>query len=100
MDVEMVQSGDTCVLRLKGKWTIERVHELKDLLLEAMNCSGHVIVEMEEPFEVDLSYLQVLCSAHRSALNIGKQMVLHCKKSQTCGEVVSDAGLGHTRSCL
>jgi anti-anti-sigma regulatory factor len=100
MDVEVVQSGETYVLKLKGKWTIERVQELRDLLIEAMQGSGHVIVEMEEPLEVDLAYLQVLCSAHRSALKLGKQMVLHCKKSPGFGQEVSDAGFAQTLGCL
>jgi anti-anti-sigma regulatory factor len=96
MDGEMVQSGETCVLKLKGRWTIERVRELKDLLLEALRGGAQIIVEMEEPMEVDLSFLQVLCSAHRSALKLGKRLVLHCKKSQSFGQVVRDAGFAHT----
>ena len=70
MDLEMVELAEAYVLKLDGSWTIERAQELKHALVEALKDSDHITIETEGLREVDLSALQLLCSAHRTSLRL------------------------------
>jgi anti-anti-sigma factor len=99
MGIEVVQSAETAVLRLKGSWTIERANELKHALMDALKGGDQIIIELEELMEVDLSSLQLLCSAHRTSLKLGKRMALHERQSEPFSRVVREAGFGRTLGC-
>jgi ABC-type transporter Mla MlaB component len=99
MDVEMVQSAETGVLRLKGSWTIERAHELKQALVEALKGDDPFVIDLKGLAEADLSCLQLLCSAHRTSLRLGKQLELNQEKSGAFKRVVRDAGFVRTLGC-
>lgn len=99
MAVEMTRSGGTDVLKLKGSWTIERANELKRVLLEMLNSCEHMSIDLEELTDVDLSTMQLICSAHRTSLRDGKQLALHERKSQSLKQVVHEAGFVRTLGC-
>jgi anti-anti-sigma regulatory factor len=99
MDVEMMRSAETGVLRLKGSWTIERAHELKQALVEALKGDEPVIVDLEGLAEADLSCLQLLCAAHRTSLRLGKHSALNQEQSGAFKRVVRDAGFARTLGC-
>lgn len=99
MDVEMAQSAETGVLRLKGSWTIERAHELKQALLDALMADESVVIGLEGLAEADLSCLQLFCSAHRTSLKLGKHLALNQEKSGAFKRVVRDAGFARTLGC-
>jgi anti-anti-sigma factor len=99
MNTGMPQSAETHVLKLEGSWTIHRAHELKEFLMDALKGKDHVIVDLEGVSEVDLSFLQLLCSAHRSFLRRKRQFALHDNKPEAVKEVVKDAGYLRTLGC-
>jgi anti-anti-sigma regulatory factor len=90
---------ETSVLRLEGSWTVERANELKELLIGALKSSDHIIVELEELAELDLSCLQLLCSAHYKFLTLGRSLALHEKKSENFKKVVREAGFRRKLGC-
>ena len=100
MDAEMVQSGDTCVLRLKGKWTLERAHKLKNLLIGALKGGDRVLVELEGGMEADLSCLQLLHSAHRSSSKLGKRLSIHGDEAESFEQMVRNAGFAAVAGCF
>ncbi len=65
MDLEITRSGEASVLKLKGNWTVERAVELKPSLLEALNSSEHILINIEDLEEADL--WPCSCSARRIA---------------------------------
>ncbi len=99
MDVEIMRSAETSVLKLKGSWTIERTDELKHALLEALNGSEGIVIELEGLTDLDLSSIQLLCSAHRTSLRLGKRLALHEQKSEALKRIVRDAGFDRTIGC-
>ncbi|MGA3118151.1 MAG: STAS domain-containing protein [Syntrophobacteraceae bacterium] len=99
MDVEMTRSAETNVLKLKGSWTIERANELKCVLLEILNTCEHMTIDIEGLTELDLSAVQLFCSAHRTSLRDGKHLALHERKSETFKRMVCDAGFVRTIGC-
>jgi len=99
MHVDMVHSAEACVLRLKGSLTIERAHELKQTLLEALRSNERIVLELEGVTEIDLSCLQLLCSAHRTSLRLDRQLTLHGERSEALRMAVRDAGFPRILGC-
>jgi len=98
-DMELKESSETRVLRLAGTWTVERAHELKQALVEALQKTDHLIVGLEDLEEADLSCLQLLCSAHGTFLKLGKRMTLQEKRSESFRRAVSDSGFKRNLGC-
>ncbi len=76
MTHDFQQSGDGGVLTLKGALTIENAAELKSAVAEALDASTGLVLELAEVDTADLSCLQLLCSAHRTAVRDGKSLEL------------------------
>jgi hypothetical protein len=93
------ESEKTHVLKLEGCWTIERANELKDILLEAFWSGDHVVLDVAELEDADLSCLQLFCSAHRTFLRLGKRLAFDEKKSENFKRVVCGAGFRRNLGC-
>ncbi|MDR3568917.1 MAG: STAS domain-containing protein [Syntrophobacteraceae bacterium] len=99
MDLEMTGSAETTILKIKGNWTIERSGELKPALLEALGKSERIVLDLEKVAAVDISALQLFCSAHRASLRLGKHLTFLEQKSEPLKRMVRDAGLVRTIGC-
>lgn len=87
------------MLILKGALTIENVAELKSAVAEALEASTGLALEVADVETADLSCLQLLCSAHRTAVRDGKSLEL-----RNAGDgfiaVMDAAGYGRNLGCL
>ena len=99
MEGEMLNSADATILKLEDRWTIERAHELKGALVAALSGNDQVIIDLEEVTEVDLSFLQLLCSAHRTSLKLNKHFALQDNQPEAFTRAVRDAGYARTLGC-
>jgi anti-anti-sigma regulatory factor len=86
-------------LALEGDCTLDRALELRSVLLEALIDDGELLLNLENATEVDLSFLQLLCAAHRAALRCGKQLVLGPEPSTAFMEAAEGAGFLRTMGC-
>jgi anti-anti-sigma factor len=100
MEYTLEASGDKHVLTLQGELTIEHAGELKKAMIEAIKNSDHVAVAIGDVTEIDLSCLQLLCSAHRTALKSNKQLTLNSKDSDVFQRLVKDAGYARNDGCF
>jgi anti-anti-sigma factor len=99
MNCGIERSGEIALLRITGDMTIENASDLKTVLIDSMADSSHVEINMSEVDTVDVSCLQILCSAHRTAEKEGKKLVVEGigDALTTCLE---DAGLPRHMGCL
>ena len=102
-------TGNKVQVALEGDLTVANAVELKNLLLEALAAEGDYIeVDLEEVTGLDLSFMQMMCSAARTAKNRGKELSLTGTKSGVLLQARKAAGyirqLGcnynPTKSCL
>jgi anti-anti-sigma regulatory factor len=84
MDTCFEKSGDHGVLSVEGELTIEYAAGLKTALAEALNSGLHLILDVAKVAKTDVSCLQLICSAHKSAVLSGKTITLR----NTGGEFV------------
>lgn len=99
LDFKIENSGDVGVVTMNGEVLINNATELKELLMKALDCVDHVNINIEELTELDLSGLQLLCSAYRSSLKLNKNLTLNSKSSAVFKKIIEDAGyICHTES--
>jgi anti-anti-sigma regulatory factor len=67
-------SADTKKLVAEGRLTIQDAARLKELLIEAYDSTGSLLVDLAGTESVDLACFQVFCSAHRSFLKSRKSI--------------------------
>jgi len=66
--IRIVDGGAATVVAIEGAMSIEHAGEIRDGLLQAFGAGKRVELSLAEVTEVDLSGLQLLCSAHRTSL--------------------------------
>lgn len=98
MDFKLESSGEGFV-SLDGELTIEHAAELKALLIRALESADRVYIRLKDVTAVDLSCLQLLCSAHRSAVKIKKHITLERGNCGVFEQTLKDAGFCRSRDC-
>ncbi len=107
-DFSLEQSGNFAVLAVNGPVTVERACELKEILLRAVNEAEHVVLDLERVTAVDVSCLQILCSAHRTSTRLNKRITLGNVQPEVLRMAAEGGGferhtgcvLDTTKSCL
>ncbi len=93
------QSGKRGTITLDGELTVHRAEELRMLLIRAIIDADRVHVEFGPVTDADLSCLQLLCSAHRSAGRMQKDVSLSSAWPEPFKRVVDEAGYGRLSGC-
>jgi ABC-type transporter Mla MlaB component len=86
---------EEAMLIMEGDLTIERAAELKGMLLDALKSSASVIIHFKENSKTDVSFLQLVCAAHRSALSFGKHLKLSRTIPETLLQEIRSVGYAH-----
>ena len=87
-------------IRLSGALTIAHAEEIKRLLLVALSGTGDVLLDAAEVTDVDLAGLQLLCAAHRAALQAGRRVTLDYTRSPLLAETLLKAGYMRHAGCM
>ncbi len=74
--IVLEENGIGNVLRLAGRLGIENANELKRVLVEALEGSRGLELDVSAVESADLACMQVLCAAHRSFVNGKRHMAL------------------------
>ena len=93
------QSGETGSLVIEGQMTVEHAEELKMIFLKALENKGSLDITLERVDKVDLFGLQVLCSAHRSAMKAGKELNLTGEQPEALRDAIVMTGYGRNAAC-
>ena len=89
---KLVSKKKTVHLKLTGDLTIESAVKIKAALKKALAKKKDVVVEMEEVGSVDLSFLQTLSAAHKSAQKKGIGFGVGSKLPEPFTRAASEAG--------
>ena len=99
MDVQLILSGNQALINLGGDLTIDHAQELKSVLLQALRDANHITIDCDQVKSVDLSCLQLFCSAHREAVTSQKDLMLKSRCSETFRKVEGGAGFNRHKQC-
>ena len=87
----IVTSGD--------RLTIENAAEFSRILREALEASKNVTVEFESAVEIDITGVQVLCSACKSAAQTGGTFLHHGPRPKALADVIASSGAERNTIC-
>jgi ABC-type transporter Mla MlaB component len=80
MKQQGVDAGEMVILQWGGDLTVRRIAELKAQVQQALAAATQVSIAIAADAECDMTVMQLLCSAHRTASRQGKTL-------QLCGEI-------------
>lgn len=82
-------------LLLRGNLTIEHAGEIKKELLSAFEQTDRLVLAIESNVIADLSFLQLLCAAHRTACKEKKTFEVDSSAASTIRGLMQEAGCQH-----
>ena len=96
---ETAEQGGALVLKVEGELTIPFAGEFRGALLDAFDAAGRVIVNLEGVSAVDVTGLQLLCSAHRSTYAREKWLGVEGLTNPVVAEAAALAGFRRHVGC-
>jgi anti-anti-sigma regulatory factor len=92
-------SGKQGNITLDGNLTVGQAEELRRFLIKAIIDAQQVRLDFGTVTDVDLSCLQLLCSAHRSASRMKKSISLSGDWPEVFKNTVEEAGYSRLTGC-
>lgn len=80
------------ILTMAGEMTVERAVEVKAALMKAFDKVDKVVINLEKVTELDLSFLQLLCSAQQSSVIRNKRLTIDNHLPEVFRQTVENAG--------
>jgi ABC-type transporter Mla MlaB component len=99
MSAGIDQTGIREVVVLEGDITLPQMEELRNRFIKALVNADEVSLSMENVREVDLSGLQLMCSAHRSAVRFKKRLAFSGRPPKALKDAVEAAGYARVTGC-
>jgi anti-anti-sigma regulatory factor len=99
MNVYRDLSEGRTIVTLRGDLTVPHAEEMRSLLIKALVNADRVGIRFAEVHAVDLSCLQLLCSAHRSAVRLKKRITLEGSAPQALRDAAGAAGFSRLTGC-
>jgi ABC-type transporter Mla MlaB component len=100
MNLKLEESIENNSLSFAGNLTIEHAAELQTFLMESLNRRDRLHLVFENVTEVDISFLQLLCSAHRTAVKTNKTLMLDGHRPEPLRLAVIGGGFGRQEGCV
>ena len=92
MDFQIEESTKTGRMILSGEMGIQQAAALKDQLLNVQDSVEHLVLDIQGVTGLDVSTLQLFCSAHRTFMKLRKQLTLTRPLPPALMEFLKSAG--------
>jgi len=90
---QLKDAAEGKILFAKGSLTIEHACALKEILIQALKTTDHLLIDLGEITSFDLACLQILCSAHKSFNEAHKHMDLQDTPPEIFVKILYDSGI-------
>ncbi|NOZ68940.1 MAG: STAS domain-containing protein [Deferribacteres bacterium] len=98
-DYKSEQTEDKTVLTINGELTIQNAAVFKDVLLESLEKTGHLVLNLENVTDVDLSCLQLLCSAYLATTELNRRLTMDGGCPEAFRKAATDSGYLKDEAC-
>jgi anti-anti-sigma regulatory factor len=98
-DVHLKKTGKNGQLTLKGSLTYENAGAVKKALLKGLDKYKTLLLTFEEVEKVDLTTFQLLCAAHKSALERKKNIILERGLPAALNQAAVELGFTRHAGC-
>ncbi len=98
-DYRAEQTEDKTVLTVNGELTIQNAGAFKNLLAESLEKTGHLVLNLENVTEVDLSCLQLLCSAQLTTTELNRRLTMDGGCAEAFRKAAAESGYLGDEAC-
>lgn len=99
MRIDVSEREGVAVVALQGEATIDHAGALRDVLIDAVRRSDHIVLDASGITGVHYPVLQTLCSAHRTCAAQAKVLTIGEAPASAFTEAVAAAGLVRHTGC-
>jgi anti-anti-sigma factor len=99
-DIKVEKKGKERAIVINGGLTIEYAAELKNALQQSLKDGERVSLDLSNVTEMDLSGLQILCSAHKTSVNLKKTLEFMQNTCEVFKETVRKSGYKRYTGCI
>ncbi len=96
---EIQEEADHAVLRIRGEATIQNASEAFEAMKAWIAAADQLVLDLQEVTETDVSFLQLVCSMHRTCVRKGRRMTLAPKISESFTTAMASAGFLRLKGC-
>ena len=100
MSFRSAASGEPGRLALGGSLTIENAVRIREELIRAFLKSDRIVLEIGEDVVADVSFMQILCSAKKTAVIEKKRFVVDWSAAPGVRQSIEHAGYNGDELCL
>jgi anti-anti-sigma regulatory factor len=98
--ITVKKTGSKRMIYIEGDLTIENAGKIQEALLKPFSKKEHRIISVEKAASVDLSCLQLFCSAHRTAVKENAHLSINGNRSEYFRDKTKEAGFSRHEACL
>ena len=99
IDIKAEESDKNTTLTIGGELTVQNASALQGIFIRSLESSSNLTINLEGVTDIDLSFLQLLCSAHRTSTDLKKNLTLSGACSEVFRDVVRSAGFLRRTGC-
>ncbi len=92
-------SNDQVRFEINGICGIEEAARVRTILVESLSKADKAVLDLSKATDADLSFLQLLCAAHKSAVRRGKTLTIADTVPEDIRQRVREAGMTGNKSC-
>ena len=96
---EIVASSDQTQLQVSGDISIQNAQECLEALRDLQSKGNRLVLNLEGVTGADVSFLQLICSLHRTCLTAGQNLTLKGNMPETFKTVLESSGYRRLRAC-
>ncbi|MBI5101001.1 MAG: STAS domain-containing protein [Nitrospirae bacterium] len=93
------KSDDGLEFNLGGMLTLENAVAIRGVLSEELKRAGEIVLSLDPASEADVSFFQILCAAHRTALRENRQLVIKNILQAPLASCIDAAGFRREKGC-
>jgi anti-anti-sigma factor len=98
-DIRLEKKQGGTVIVMSGEMTVEHAAALRDALTGSLETEEQVVVDMDGVTDIDLSCLQLLCSAHRTFTRTSRAFGLKCNCPEVLRQIAGETGYSRNTGC-
>lgn len=98
-EIQDGESGVSGIFTMKGELTVGHMEKVREALLSAMKKVEHLKLDLSAVTDVDISGLQIICSAHRTSLKQNKLLSFHSAVPGGFRSAAQEGGFARHKAC-
>jgi len=99
MECNLNTQGNECSIKFTGPMGIAQANEVKAALINSLSSYGKVTMDLKEVHEMDMSIVQLFCSANMSFEKSGQYFSISDKDMDYMASLLTELGYDNNFGC-